>query len=200
MVGVDFDEGQMRRLQDALASVGKSGSKQLSREIVGVINTTAGKTKNATAKELVKNVAVAQKVIKQYIRVDKAKNGIANPHAEVTIHGAFRMPLRDFSAKQNKSGVSYKTPKGTKTIKSAFIVDSMGGHVFIRRGGKVKMTKGLYMGKMRQRIYKLFGPSPIVAALRNNTKPIVIREIEPIFHAQMEERIRTHVRKAMGKY
>lgn len=200
MIGVDFDKGQMKRLEDALASVGKGGSKYLGRELITAVNATAKRGQSITAKELSKNVSLPQKVLKKHIRVDKAKRGIADPRASVTIHGATRFSLKEFGARQTKKGVSYKSRGRTANVPSAFIVNSLGGHVFIRHGGKVRMSKGRSQGKLRQPIRKLWGPSVVVAALKNRTKPIVIKDITPEFHAQIEKRIRTHVRKAMGKY
>ena len=200
MVGVDFDEGQMKRLEEALASVGKSGAKSLSKEILTVLNKTGARAKSLAAKELQKHIPIGQKELKLNMKVDKAASGIANPFVKVNIKGTERFPIKRFKHSQNGGGVSWTGTGGNRKIPHAFIAPKVGSHVFARHGGKVPMTKGNYAGKMRQPIKKLYGPSIVVAALKNNTKPIVIKDMTPEFRREMDRRIRTHVRKAMGKY
>jgi hypothetical protein len=122
--------------------------------------------------------------------LDKAEGGIANPHAEVTIHGAFRLPLKHFAARQTKKGVTYTMQGKRKLVASAFIVDSIGGHVFARHGAKIAMSKGRYIGKMKQPIKKLYGPSPLVAALKNKIRRPLQKEANAELRKQIERRIR----------
>ena len=58
------------------------------------------------------------------------------------------IPLKDFSPKQNAKGVTAKAWGGAKLYDGAFIVDSLGRHVFTRKTAK------------RFPIKKLYGPIP----------------------------------------
>ncbi len=107
--------------------------------------------------------------LKEQLKVDRHKKG-----ASITLSETDRLSLKYFGATQNGKGVSYKINKGRGRgfIPGAFIVPSLGGHVFERRGAKVKMTKGRYQGKNKQRIYKLMGASAWgVFVVRSMYKP-----------------------------
>ena len=185
----------------ALNDLGKGGSKSLAKEIIIAINATAATAKKDAVKKISKHVSVAQKAINSSLKVDRAKPSEGVIHATVTIVSGSRIPLKEFSARQTKAGVSYKMQGKTAKIKSAFIVPGFaGGNVFKRVSGKVRMTKGRYVGKMREPITKLWGPSVVYAAFKNKIKPAVMRDMEPVFAKEIDKRIRKHVRKAMGKY
>lgn len=93
----------------------------------------------------------------------------------VTITGARgqRGPLLlTYGAKESGSGLAVTVIKanGKKTIKSGFIANGLtGGPVsFVREGAKRKMTAGRYVGKNRQPLRALRGPS--VANMLENEK------------------------------
>lgn len=93
----------------------------------------------------------------------------------VTITGARgqRGPLLlTYGAKESGSGLAVTVIKanGKKTIKSGFIENGLtGGPVsFVREGSKRKMTAGRYVGKNRQPLRALRGPS--VANMLENEK------------------------------
>lgn len=116
----------------------------------------AGQARTHISKEIRTHINVKAKDLKNQLKIDRKKDG-----ASITLKESERLPLKYFGAVQNASGVKYRISKtGSRGfVPSAFIVNKLGGHAFLREGGKVKMTKGRHSGKMRQRIYKLMGAS-----------------------------------------
>jgi hypothetical protein len=118
---------------------------------------TQGRT--AISKEIRKHIKIKPGDLNPSIQIGRYKKG-----ASITLKEEERLPLKYFGATQNAKGVNYRigTAKGKSGkgfIAGAFISPQLGNHVFQRQGGKVKMTKGRFKGKNRQRIYKLMGAS-----------------------------------------
>jgi hypothetical protein len=110
-----------------------------------------------------------------------------------------RIPLKEFGAKQAKPGVSYMIGKrgGRKMKQGAFIVKSLGGHVFMRQGEKQEATKGKNKGRMRQRIYKQFGTS--IYGFFIKRIPEIQAQSETELEKQVLERVRFLTVKVRGK-
>jgi hypothetical protein len=183
---------QQRRVNE-LSKVLKGSDKKIRRQLTIAVNATSKKTQGGIAKQVATELATAQKNIKKTIKIKKkASNSEKVPQAVVSQTETKRIPLRDFGARQNKKGVSYKVSKskGRKTIKSAFVVQSLGGHVFQRRGEKARVKKGRNAGKMKQKIFKLFGASPWGVFVKNKMKKPVVKESKQELIKQIERRIR----------
>lgn len=69
------------------------------------------------------------------------------------------LPLKYFGARQLKKGVAATPWAVRRVFPHTFIVSSLGGHVFERSGKRVRMTKGIFKGRKRQRLRKLWGPA-----------------------------------------
>jgi len=172
------------RGEKRLAKLLGGNAKKLKREMAIAINATSKKTVSLWVKEVAKELATAQKNIKATINVSKKASPTEGglPTAVVTQKKTGRIPLRDFGARQNQKGVTYKISKAGKRgfVKSAFqgpkpgvMKASWRGRVFKREGEAVKSTKGRHAGRMRQPIVQLFGPSPWGVSLKNKlTKPV----------------------------
>lgn len=195
VVEIKYKNDVMQRFAEAVGNAGR----KMSAELAVAVNATARKTKSLMAKEVTKELAVAQKVVKEQITQPR-KAKAAQPIAAVQLRKSDRIPLRDFGARQNKTGVSYRISKrtGRRTIPGAFVVASIGGHVF-RRGGKFAAAKkGRYVGRRRENIIKLFGPSPLgVYAKQKAQKPVLLGTQEEL-GKQVERRIRFLLLKASG--
>jgi hypothetical protein len=175
MIRVSYGDS-LKRLSTALGN----SKKKIRKEMAIVLNAVAKRTQNTLAKEISKELATSQKSIKQTIKVTKKASSV-DLAAKVSQDKSDRIPLKYFAAKQNKTGVSYKISKtkGRKTVKSAFVSDKLGRHVYKRRA------------KTRLPIDKLHGPSPWGVTVKNElAKKIVNQDVEPELVKQIERRIR----------
>jgi hypothetical protein len=194
LVTMTVKDRGVRRLLDSV----NGDVRKLKRNLATAVRETAKNTKSQMAKAVAKELKVTQKVIKSTLK-DTVKPSPTMPSAEVSLRPSKRIPLRDFGARQKKSGVSYKiSTKGEKGFaEGAFqgprpgaIKASWKGRVFKRKGPKVKMSKGRYAGKMRQPIVQLFGPSPWGVFVKNDMKPEINRDTQAYLVKQIERRIR----------
>lgn len=152
---------------------------------------TAKKTKSIIAKDVVKELAVTQKIV----RAQLVEKRVGKTGSSVTVKKSRRIPLRDYKARQTKAGISYKISKskGRKTIPNAFKGPRPGltfarfqGHVFGRMTNERKPIKILY------------GPSPwgvfAKSQMRVQTKPKIKNELRK----QLAERVRFKTLKKQG--
>lgn len=160
------------RGEKRLAKLLGGNAKKLRREIAVAVNATSRKTVSIWAKEVSKEVATAQKNIKATIKVSKkaAASEARSPTAVVTQKKTGRIPLRDFGARQNKKGTTYKISKGGKR---GFVAEAF-------QGPKPGVMKASWRGRVFKRvgqgrlpIIQLFGPSPWGVSLKNKlTRPV----------------------------
>lgn len=163
-------------------------AKQLRRQLTTAVNATSRKTRSTMAKEVGKELATTQKAIKTTIAITKkATNATRNPTAVVTQKKSGRVPLRDFKARQNKSGVTYKISKtkGRKSIPGAFQGPRPGVMKASWRGRVFKRS-----GKSRLPIQQLFGPSPWGVFVKKKLKKPTIQESRKELLKQIDRRIR----------
>lgn len=182
------DRGVQRLLQSVRGDVRK-----LKRELATAVRATAKNTKSQMAKAVADEIKTSQKVIKSKL-TDKVKPSPTNPSAEITLKPSKRISLRDFGAKETAKGVTYRISKGGKRplLAGAFMVKSIGNHVFMRIGEKVKPTKGRYKGtkSLRQKINKKYGPSPWGVFVKNDMKPEIQADSMVYLIKQIDRRIR----------
>lgn len=171
-------------------ALGDTGPKKLRQQVAIALNQTAKKAQTLLAKEISKEVVLAQKEIKKTIKQDrKAKPEVLATN--VVQKESSRLSLKQYKARQNKVGVRYRISKkaGGKTIKSAFIADTLGSHAYKRKG------------KKRLPIQKLWGPSPWGVTVKNDLDKLIInRDIEPELIKQIDRRIRAiNFKKTQGQ-
>ena len=161
-------------------ALGDAGPKKLRQQVAIALNQTAKRTETLLAKEVAKEIVIAQKEIKKGIKQDrKAKPEVLATN--VVQKESARIPLKRYKARQNKAGVRYRISKktGGKTVKSAFIAETLSSHAFKRTG------------KKRLPIRKLYGPSPWGVTVKNNLDRLVLeRDIEPELIKKIDRRIR----------
>jgi hypothetical protein len=152
------------------------------------VNATSKKTVAIWAKEVSKEVATAQKNIKSTIKVSKKASAgeSKSPTAVVTQKKTGRIPLRDFGARQNKSGTSYKIGRG----KRGFVAGAF-------QGPKPGVMKASWRGRVFKRvgagrlpIIQLFGPSPWGVSIKNDLKKPTVKATRIELIKQIERRIR----------
>jgi hypothetical protein len=165
--------------------------RNLRKHLKAVVNRTSKRTQAFVAKLIREEIVITTKGAKQAVKLTKPASDV-NLTAELDVVREDRISLREFGAKQNKKGVTYRVSKreGRKRIPSAFIVASLGGHVFVRDGLKRPAVKGRYKGMMRQKIYKKQGPS-LYRVVAQEDKLAAINDFTGAeLTRQMQDRIR----------
>lgn len=159
------------RGEKRLAKLLGGNAKKLRREIAVAVNATSKKTVSIWAKEVSKEIATAQKNIKATIKVSRkaAATESKSPTAVVTQRKTGRIPLRDFGAKQNKKGVTYRISKGKRGFAAGAFQGPKPGVMKASWRGRVFKR----VGEGRLPIIQLFGPSPWGVSIENNlTNPV----------------------------
>ena len=181
MISIGIDNRQLERLAKTITG----SSSQLPKAIAKAINDTAKKTTSDIAKSISKEIAVTQKVVKAQMKQGKANAN--NLSSSVTLKKSARISLRDFKAKQNKTGVAYTISKqsGRKTIAGAFQGPKPGAMKASWRGNVFKRA-----GASRLPIVKLFGPSPWGVFDKQNMTPQQVKDTDAELRKQIERQIR----------
>ena len=186
MISVKVD----RKIAELQKALGDTGPKKLRQQVAIALNQTAKRTESLLAKEIVKELVVAQKEVKKDI-VRHAKATNERLVAEVKQKETSRISLKRFGARQNKKGVRYRISKksGGKQINSAFIASTLGSHAYKRTS------------KARKPIIKLYGPSPWGVTVKNNLDVLIAqRDIEPELIKQIDRRIKAiNFKKSQGQ-
>jgi len=111
-------------------------------------------TRNAAATKIRERLAIRSTIAKQALKVKRIGNGMT-----ISILATGKpIPLRDYGASMTKQGVKYRVARGGKRKlyerqgRRGFIVQSRGGHVFVR-------IEDNPPGPLEARIQKVFGPS-----------------------------------------
>ena len=180
MIGIEINSKQLEQLR---AAVGRAG-KVMGREIAAAINATAKKTRLEIGRSVRETVAIKKKESEEPLKiVTKANAGSLS--STVQLRKTRRLPLKSFSARKDKKGVSYKISKqgGRKRLNGAF---EWRTHFFIRAG------------KSRLPIIHLKGVSAWGAFEKNNMTPAQIKATTAELAKQIDRRIKLNVLRASG--
>jgi hypothetical protein len=115
------------------------------------VGTTA---RNVAALKIREKLAIKASVAKGALKVKRVGNGMT---IWITASGS-PIPLRDYGARQTKKGATFRVAKGKprkryqRQGRAGFILQSKGGHVFVR-------TEDDPPGPKKGRIKKVYGPS-----------------------------------------
>lgn len=182
---------------EVLAHIKTLPEKYVRPAIHQAINTTLRNSRVEFSKRVRARVSVKSKTVKDAMKETRA----SRETLEASIAWRFEpLSLKAFGGvRQSKKGVAVTVMKGRRgTIKSAFISNKMGGHVFRREGEKRRPRKGKYVAMskkdgspyLRQPVKKLFGPSMLSQA----------REIMPAMQGWVNERMVENTRQAANRY
>ena len=165
--------------------------RNLPKELRIVSWKTARKTKSFMAKEVTKELATPQKVVKATLKTDRKEP----TGAEVTLRKTSRISLREFKARQTRAGVSYRISKskGRQTVQGAF-TGPKPGLTFVKFRGHVLKR----VGKSRLPIRKLYGPSPWGVFAVNKLQTTVTPKVNAELRKQLQERLRYQKLKKSG--
>jgi hypothetical protein len=173
-------------LKELLASL-DNVSDNLAKEAYTALGKAGNKTRSGIAKTVSQTINVKQKAIRKQTAIKKNRRMLT---VTVSLNKSARIPLKEFSAKQTKPGVTAKIPKkgGRKTYTGAFQITKFGNHVFSRREGQGR------------KLFKLHGPSPWGVLIKNKDKIALVVEIgRAEIRKQLAERIRYVELKKAGK-
>ena len=123
------------------------GSGQARLVMARAVNHTGRKALTAVRRALVAQTSIPRPVIVAGVSPRPARARGSSAIEFAIVGSGRRIPLKLFRARQTKSGVTAKVWGGPKEFPSAFIVRSLGSHVF-RRAGRSRLP-----------IKRLFGPS-----------------------------------------
>ncbi len=187
---VAIDKRQTRRLAAAL----EGDAKAIRKQAAIALNAAGKKTESLSAKEIGRELATTQKNIKKTIAFSQKANA-TKLKSMVRISKTRRLSLREFNAKQNKSGVTAKVSKrtGRKLYAGGFqgprpgvVKMSWRGHAFKR------------VGKKRLPIVKLKGPSPWGVFVKREMIVPVKAASKGELRKQVDRRIRFIELKKLG--
>lgn len=152
---IKIDDSELVALEKYIKAAGPKVEKALQR----AVNRVGDTARTKVVKALSAQTSVTQKAIKKYIVARRAAPGQAAVYRIVAKSPA--MSLKEFGpewVKRGGTGVRVKVWGKRQVFQHAFILPQLGGHVFVRAGGKRVMVKGRFEGKRRQPIKKLWGP------------------------------------------
>jgi len=144
---VHIDTAGFEKLAARFRSVGKNIKPALSR----AINHTGDKARTEVARALVEQTGAKYSAVRKVLKTHRAS--AATLDYRITATGGF-MSLKEFGARQTGKGVSAAPWGKRRVFRHAFIVASLGGHVFRRAPGGG--PSGL-VGRLP--ILKLWGPA-----------------------------------------
>lgn len=177
-VSITFDAAQLKRAQAALQAVGKpNGIKLAARRAVE-------RTGRAVRSELAGHLAQATGLPKNEVRRYYTRMSVNRADMSATVTAKARaIPLRRLRPRQNKRGVTYKTPAGRELRPGAFIATMPSGHwgVF-RRADRPRLP-----------IREQYGPSitdiigPKLPAIRTDAAARLAHELDGQIRMMLEK-------------
>jgi hypothetical protein len=160
---------------------------QVPHAIRRAVNWTGDKARTVVVRTLAKQTGAKYAAVRRALVVKRATYGRAE--YRLVAFGGF-MSLKEFSPRQRRDGVSAK-PWGRRVVfKHAFISEPMGGHVFIREGEKRIMTKGRYVGQLRQPVRKLWGPAIPREMLKGMTETAFVTLVDAELQLRIDHELR----------
>jgi len=187
---ISIDPDQIKQIQQL---VGKSKA-GVNRQLNAAITQTAKQLNTAIAKVVAEELVLTQKVIKQSIKQTRSTPQTLKSTTTVPVER--RISLREFGAKQNSKGVTYrisKKKKDKKFIPGAFMGPKPGVLKASWRGNVFKRE-----GKARLPIAKKSGPSVWGVYVKSGRDPEVRRQAREILRKQVQNRIDFLIKKLQG--
>jgi hypothetical protein len=190
MIAIQIAAPQLARLTKAVGDAKKS----LPKEISAAINATSTKTRLDIGRDIRKQVNIKKPAVDSVLKLVKQSTA-QTLSAQVSLNRSKRLALREFGARQNKAGVSYKINRQGKrgTVQGAFQGPRPGVMKASWRGRVFKRV-----GKERLPIVQLFGPSPWGVFMKKKMAPDQRKAIEAELAKQIERRINLNVLRANG--
>jgi len=167
---------ESRGLDELIGSL-NAVSENLAKETYAALGKAGNKTARAMTQQVTAELNVAAKVVRSKIKIRKQRE---NLKVTCSLAKSWRIPLRDFKARETKKGVSARIEKkkGVTHYPGAFIVKKFGGQVYTRPESGV-----------RGPILKMKGASPFGSLVKRSLSRVVEISTEEV-KKQLAERIR----------
>ena len=190
MISIQVDPKELKELRRAVDRAGK----KFKPEFAAAINQTAKKTQSQINQKIRTELVVKSKDLNRLIK-QGSKATSATLVTRVTLAKTARLPLRVFSARQIKSGVTYKISKkeGRKLAAGAFQGPRPGVMKVSWRGNVFKR-----LGKARLPITKLMAASPWGVFVKQRMTPEQEKDIREELRKQIDRRIKLNILRAEG--
>lgn len=160
-------DDKLPRFGSALQQIGDGRARMV---LARAVNHTGRKALTAVRRGLVQQTSAPRKaVVSATVGKGSATKGFG-PISYVISAAHKPLSLKIFKPRQDASGVTAKVWRQNKSFRSAFIVQSLGGHVSRR------------VGRARLPIRQLYGPSMATELIKDESRAAfqrVIRELPP---------------------
>ena len=136
-------------------------------------------------RDVAKQAGITQRALKQRGFFSQFRSKVKTLTYEFVVRwGA--IPLKDFNPKQTAQGVVAKAWGIKQLYDNAFKVDSLGGHVFVRKG------------KKRLPIKKLYGPIPARLASSDQVEKKVEQTVNERLPRELARNLTFYIKRALG--
>lgn len=150
------------------------------------INRVGAKSQTQVRRHVAKEVGITQKVLKQRGFFAGIRSNVRTQTFKIIIkYGS--IPLKDFNPKQTKKGVTARAWGKRKLYQGAFVSETIGRHVFVRKT------------KKRLPIKKLYGPIPSRLADTPEVERKVGKVINESFKTELRRNISFYATKLLEK-
>lgn len=165
-VGIQVDRRDLRRVTRRLSAFER---KQIAPAMSSSLNEVASKVRTDVAREVATSAQVPQRLVRQRLRITRAKRNklIARVWA-----GTRPISLKRLRPVQQRKGVR----AGKRSVRSGFIVENLGGHVFKRKG-----QSRLPIQKQTVAI-----ASPATSAIKSASRAHMKRTLPKIFERKLK--------------
>ncbi len=190
MLNISVDQQQVARLQTVL-----NGKQTLAKELAVAINATAKTLRSDMSRSIRSELAVKKQDLDKTLKMKRLATA-DSLSANVALKKSPRIPLRDFGARQTKSGVGYRLGKkqGRRLATGAFQGPKPGVQHLRFKGRVFKRV-----GRSRLPIVQLHGPSGWGVWVKGDLAKPVIRDATAELRKQIERRIRFNVLRTAGQ-
>lgn len=175
--------------EDFLRNLSQPG-RELARVVGRTLNRTMAHGKSMTSRFLRNRINLKKAVIDQAITTRRSRE-VQNMSAitirqawfEITWTGS-PIALRDYAAREIKRGVTFKVARqGPRKLymrngQKAFVIEKLGGHVFVRVGPDPK-------GPKKAPIKKVYGPSIPQFAVTGREQRLIIEAVRKFWAAEL---------------
>lgn len=150
------------------------------------INRVGAKSQTQVRRHVAKEVGITQKVLNQRGFFARIRSSVRTLTFSIIVkYGA--IPLKDFNPRQTKKGVTARAWGQRKVYEGAFIAETLGRHVFVRKT------------KKRLPIKKLYGPIPSRLADTPEVERKVGQVIQESFGVELRRNVTFYATKLMQR-
>ena len=136
-------------------------------------------------RDVAKEAGITQRTLKQRGFFSQFRSKVKTLTYQFVVRWG-SIPLKDFNPKQTKQGVVAKAWGIKQLYDNAFKVDSLGGHVFVRKT------------KKRLPIKKLYGPIPARIANSDRVEKKVGQTINERLPRELSRNLAFYIKRALG--